>query len=166
MGFADELDRLHQLYQCGALSDDEYAAAKASVIERQKPSADTGQGGNSFRNAATNVELQTRQWAMFLHFSLLAGFVVPIVGLVAPIIIWQLKKDELPGIDVHGKIVVNWILSMIIYGVVSTVLILVLVGIPLLMALGVISVVFPIIGGIKANSGEIWDYPLSLSFLK
>jgi len=166
MNIADELERLHQLHQSGALSDEEYRAAKASLIDRPKTSSGAEQGGNSCRNAATDVALQTRQWAMFLHFSLLAAFVLPIVGLVAPIIIWQLKKDELPLIDVHGKIVVNWILSMIIYGVISAVMILVLVGIPLLMALGVISVVFPIIGGIKANSGEIWNYPMSLSFLK
>jgi len=42
---------------------------------------------------------------MFLHFSLLAGYVVPIAGLIAPIIIWQLKKNELPGLDEHGKVV-------------------------------------------------------------
>src|SRR5207248_4635078 len=48
-------------------------------------------------------EQQTRQWALFLHLSILAGFVVPFAGLIVPIVIWQLKKAELPGIDVHGK---------------------------------------------------------------
>jgi len=32
--------------------------------------------------------------------------------------------------------------------------------------LGVIGVVFPIIGGIKANNGQLWKYPLSIPFLK
>jgi len=166
VNIADELEKLHQLHQSGALSHEEYLAAKASLIDREKTFPDAAQGGNSARSGAADLDLQTRQWAMFLHFSILAAFVVPIVGLVAPIVIWQLKKDQLPAIDVHGKIVVNWILSMIIYCVVSAVLVLVLVGIPLLVALGVVSVAFPIIGGIKANSGEIWRYPLSLTFLK
>src|SRR4030042_3119368 len=121
MNIADELEKLHQLHQSGALSDEEYGAAKASLIDRQKTSSGAQQGGNSCRNTATDIALQTRQWAMFLHFSLLAAFVLPIVGLVAPIIIWQLKKEALPAIDAHGKIVVNWILSMIIYGVISAV---------------------------------------------
>ena len=109
---------------------------------------------------------EARQWAMFLHFSLLAGFIVPLAGLVVPIIIWQLKKADLPEIDDHGKIVVNWIISEIIYGVLCLFLTFVLIGIPLLIVLGVLGVVFPIIGGIKANNGEAWRYPLSIRFLK
>lgn len=45
-------------------------------------------------------------------------------------------------------------------------LLLVIVGIPLLILLGVIGIIFPIIGGIKANNGEVWKYPLSISFLE
>jgi uncharacterized Tic20 family protein len=113
-----------------------------------------------------NNDRETRLWAMLVHFSLWAGFVVPIAGLAAPIIIWQLKKEELPGIDEHGKVVVNWILSAIIYGAVGTVLVFAIVGFPLLAALGLACIIFPIIGGIKANNGELWRYPLSIQFLK
>ena len=31
--------------------------------------------------------------------------------------------------------------------------------------LGLLAVVFPIVGGLKASSGEAWKYPLSISFL-
>jgi uncharacterized Tic20 family protein len=41
----------------------------------------------------------------------------------------------------------------------------VLIGIPLLWALLVVGIIFPIIGGIKANDGVLWKYPLSISFL-
>jgi uncharacterized protein len=107
-----------------------------------------------------------RQWAMFLHFSILLGFFVPIAGLIAPIVIWQLKKVEFPEIDAHGKVVVNWIISVIIYGCVCLVLTLILIGKLLLFILFALCVVFPIIGGIKANNGEIWKYPLSIEFVK
>jgi len=110
--------------------------------------------------------MNARQWAMFLHLSLFAGFLVPMAGLVVPIIIWQLKKEEFPEIDEHGKIVVNWIISSFIYAAVCVVLCFVLIGIPLLFVLGVLSIVFPIIGGIKANDGQVWKYPLSIQFLK
>ena len=114
----------------------------------------------------TDNERETRTWAMFLHFSLLAGFVVPIAGLVAPIIIWQVQKNNLPGIDEHGKVVVNWLISAIIYGVVSGLLTVILIGIPMLIVLVVVSIIFPIIGGIKANDGQLWKYPLSIQFFK
>ena len=110
--------------------------------------------------------MNAKQWAMLLHFSLLAGFVVPFAGLVVPIIIWQLKKTEFPEIDDHGKVVVNWMISGIIYAVVCSLLSFILIGIPLLIVLGALAIIFPIIGGIKANNGELWKYPLSIPFLK
>ena len=116
--------------------------------------------------AQSALEQRTRQWAMFLHLSNLAGFIVPLAGWVLPIIIWQLKKEEMPGLDAHGKVVTNWILSEFIYATVSAILIIVLIGLPLLIALAVIGVIFPVIGGIKANNGEVWQYPLSIKFLK
>jgi len=54
----------------------------------------------------------------------------------------------------------------LIYGAICVVLIFVLIGIPLLIALGVIGVIFPVIGGVKANDGVVWRYPLSIQFLQ
>lgn len=116
--------------------------------------------------AATDHERQARQWGMYLHLSQFAGYVVPGLGFVAPILIWQTKKAELPELDAHGKNVVNWLISLIIYLAVSSVLIIVVIGIALLVVLGVLAVVFPILGAIKANNGESWKYPLTISFLK
>lgn len=112
----------------------------------------------------TAYERDARMWGMLLHLSVLAGFVIPIAGWVAPIIIWQVKKDELPEIDEHGKIVVNWMISGLIYGFLCFLLIFVLIGIPLMIMLGILCTVYPIIGGIKANNGEYWPYPGSLRF--
>jgi uncharacterized Tic20 family protein len=164
MNISDELAKLQELHQSGALTDDEFARAKerllgGSTAFRERP--------EEFREAAPeSLEQQTRQWAFFLHLSQLAGFVVPLAGLVAPILIWQLKKNDLPELDVHGKIVVNWIISEIIYFCVCIALAFVIIGIPLLIALGVCGIVFAIIGAIKANNGEVWKYPLSITFLK
>jgi uncharacterized protein len=159
MSTAEELQKLQQLHASGALSDDEYTKAKAHLLS-SPPS------GPAAPVVAVDVEQQTRQWAMFLHLSLLAGFLLPMAGLIVPIIIWQVKKTELPGIDAHGKIVANWIISALLYGLGCFVLLFVLVGVPLFMVLGVISIIFPIIGGIKANNGEVWKYPLSIPFFK
>jgi uncharacterized protein len=42
----------------------------------------------------------------------------------------------------------------------------VFIGIPLLLMLAALCVIFPIIGGIKANNGELWKYPLSITIIK
>ncbi|MEM7708342.1 MAG: DUF4870 domain-containing protein [Pseudomonadota bacterium] len=112
------------------------------------------------------LERQANQWGMFIHFGILAGFVVPFAGLVVPIVLWQMKKDELPRVDAHGKVVVNWMLSSLIYGLVCGVLTLILIGALGFLALGIATVIFAIVGGIKANDGEIWEYPASIRFLK
>jgi len=110
-------------------------------------------------------DAKANQWAMFVHFSVLCGYLVPLAGLVAPIVLWQIKKDEYPIVDVHGKIVANWLISVFLYSLVCAVLTVVLIGTLGFLILGVLSVVFPIIGGIKANHGEAWPYPLSLKLI-
>jgi uncharacterized Tic20 family protein len=109
---------------------------------------------------------QVGQWALFLHLSQLAGFIVPFAGWIAPVLIWQLKKEEMPALDPHGKVVVNWILSELIYGAIAAILIFVIIGIPLLIALAVIGIIFPIIGAVKADNGIVWEYPLSIKFFR
>ena len=116
------------------------------------------------------------QWAMFIHLSQYAGIAIPVVGLLAPIIIWQLKKDEYPQIDQHGREVLNWYLSLMIYflalcvvSVVSTVItfgILGFIWVPLWVLLGAAVLVPPLIAGIRANDGIFWPYPLTLRLIK
>ena len=108
---------------------------------------------------------EARQWAMMLHLSQLAGFAIPFGGLILPILIWQLKKEEMPELDVHGRIVMNWIISETIYTIISIVLIFVVVGFFLFIPLAIIAIVFPIMGAVKANEGQTWKYPLSINFL-
>lgn len=109
---------------------------------------------------------ETRNWAMVLHLSLLSGLVVPLAGLIVPIVIYVVKKDALPGLVPHGHVVFNWMISAILYAIISTVLILVGIGVLLLAALAIVSIVFPIIGGVKASEGEVWPYPLSIPVFK
>jgi len=119
---------------------------------------------------------EQKQWGMFAHLSQLLSFVIPFGGIAAPIIIWQVKKDEFPALDAHGKMIMNWTISSIIYIFSIFFLTLlsffsigfagVIIGFLIFFAFGIISIVFPIIGGIKANKGELWEYPLTIEFLK
>jgi uncharacterized protein len=156
MNVADELQKLQQLHESGGISDEEFAKAKAKLFT-------TPTSGLDALFPSGTAEQQTRQWGMYLHLSQLLNGLVPPLGLVAPILIWQLKKSDLPGIDEHGKIVVNWIISAVLYGLVLAIT---FVGIFLIPVVLVLAIVFPIIGGIKANSGEVWKYPLSIPFFK
>ncbi|MDX1963493.1 MAG: DUF4870 domain-containing protein [Pirellulales bacterium] len=180
MDIGDQLQKLQKLYESGGLSHAEYAKAKDLLLNSAAASTTPNYyQAPDFSAAAENfvpeaplpvaqpviTDAETRQWGMFIHFSLLAGFLVPFAGLILPILIWQVKKNELPGVDIHGKIAVNAIITFLIYGIFSILLCFVLIGIPLLFALGLAGIIFPIIGGIKANNGEAWKYPLLIEFI-
>ena len=109
---------------------------------------------------------EQRQMGMFLHLSQLASVVVPLAGIVLPIVLWQTQKDKMPALDPHGKMVANWMISAVIYAVASVVLMFVLVGFLTIFAVAAMSIIFPIIGAIKANNGELWEYPVTIKFIK
>ena len=115
------------------------------------------------------MQLQTpeeKQMGMFIHLSsLVYAFFYPI-GAALPIILWQTQKDQMPALDAHGKNATNWIISSFIYMAVSIPLMFVLIGFLIAPIIWVLMVVFPIIAGIKANNGELWEYPLTIKFIK
>ena len=118
-------------------------------------------------NYQTALQTQEqRQMGMFLHLSQLANVVLFPVGIILPIVLWQTQKEKIPALDTHGKMVVNWMISVTIYTFVSIVLMFVLVGFLTIIAVALMGIIFPIIGGIKANNGELWNYPLTIKFLK
>ncbi|MHC4734980.1 MAG: DUF4870 domain-containing protein [Planctomycetota bacterium] len=103
------------------------------------------------------VNKDSRMWAMFCHLAGLAGYVVPVIlsGIIAPLIIWQIKKDDHPFIDEHGKEALNFQISIGIYALVSLLLIPVFcIGAFLLTAVGIFNLVFLLIAAIKANNGR------------
>ena len=107
-----------------------------------------------------------RNWCMFIHLSQFCNYPVPILGLIVPLILWLMKKDESALIDLHGKIVLNWIITEFILVIGFVILSFFIIGIPLLLALLVVGFVFPILGAVKAQNGETWPYPFSFVFLK
>jgi uncharacterized Tic20 family protein len=117
-----------------------------------------------FSETPPTPENHVRHWAMALHLSQLAHYLVPLGGIVAPIVIWQVQKDQMPEIDQHGRIVANWLVSLLIYLTICGVLFLVVIGFFLIWIPLALALIYPIIGGIKASQGEAWHYPGSFRF--
>lgn len=156
----DQLEKLKKLHDDGVLNADEYAAEKARILSV-----------NSIviRDEARHWGMEERIFCMLLHLSQLLGVIlpfIPFIGVIVPVVMWASEKDKSPVVDAHGRIVLNWVISYIIYFAISLVLIFVLIGGFLLIAVVVLNIVFSIIGGVKANNGEYWKYPLSIPFFK
>jgi len=113
------------------------------------------------------IPKDARMWAMFCHLGGLAGCILPFVGnIVAPLIFWQIKKDEYTFVDEQGKEAVNFQISITIYALISAVLTFVCVGFFLLAAVVIVDLVFLLIAAVKANNGQHYRYPLTIRFIK
>ena len=52
-----------------------------------------------------------------------------------------------------------------LYYAISVLLLACGLGLIIVIPLAIVGIVFPIIGGVKANNGEVWPYPLSIKWL-
>ena len=109
---------------------------------------------------------ESRMWATLAHLSALAGFVIPFGNLVGPLVVWLIKREEMPFVDNQGKEALNFNISMTIYMMVALTLILVLIGIPLLIFLAIAWLVLVIIASVKANEGIAYRYPVTIRLIQ
>ena len=115
--------------------------------------------------AAQATASNASTYAMFCHLSAFAGLFFPFGNVLGPLVVWLVKKDEIPEVDAHGKESINFQLSVTIYTIVSAILVLLLIGIPLLIGLSVFWLVVVILASVRANEGTLYRYPLTIRFL-
>ena len=121
------------------------------------------------QEANEELNKDARMWAMFCHLGGLAGLIpiVPAFGsIIAPLIIWQIKKNEFPFVDEHGKEAVNFQISMLLYAIICIPFCFICIGFILLAAIGIVDIVCLIIAAIKANNGGHYRYPICIRFIK
>ncbi|WP_136480793.1 DUF4870 domain-containing protein [Cognatitamlana onchidii] len=109
---------------------------------------------------------QDNQLIVITHLSQLITLVIGFGSLILPLVLWLTQKDKVYEMDTHGKNIVNFQLSLIVYCIICVPLIL-LFGLGLLgfAVLGIIAIIFPIINAIRASRGEATSYPLSFNFI-
>lgn len=116
--------------------------------------------------------------AFLIHISALASYVFPLGGIIVPLIIWQLKKDESNYIDEQGKEVINFNLSFALYsfvfgiGAFSSIFMHfpnffgLFGGISIIALIAVIRFALIVLAAIKVNNQEEFKYPLTIKFFK
>lgn len=149
----DKIEKLAELKEKGMISEEEYAQAKAKILN----------SGSATTPAGTATTMDNRTYSMLMHFSQLLNFVIPLFGLLVPIALWVTKRDD-AYIDEQGKVVINWIISSTIYFIVCLVLVFIVIGAFLLVGLAILNIVFIAMGAIRAKDGIIRPYPMSIPF--
>jgi len=110
---------------------------------------------------------------MLCHLSALLGLIIPFGNILGPLVVWQIKKREIPSVEVHGKAALNFQLTVLIAVLAGAIAAFVLsffcVGfllIPVIIVIGLCGLVFAVIAGIKANDGKDYRYPYSLNLIQ
>ncbi|MEO9570214.1 MAG: DUF4870 domain-containing protein [Polaribacter sp.] len=110
---------------------------------------------------------EDKQLLVLTHLSQLLDFVTGIGGFIVPLVLWLTKRDEVFGMDHHGKAILNFRISMFIYLIICIPLILLLgLGILGIIAIAFAYLIFPIINAVKASNNEAPSYPFSITFIK
>ena len=114
----------------------------------------------------TSSSTSVRTWCILAHATALVGFLVPVAGhLVGPLIVWLAKRQDSPEIDAHGKESMNFQISMLIWNAIAAILIIVLIGIPILILLHILNIIFVIVASIQASEGKLYRYPLAIRLI-
>lgn len=109
---------------------------------------------------------EEKNWAMLSHLLALLGYVgVPFGNIIAPLVIYLVKKDQSPYVGEQARESLNFQISMTIYALVSGVLTVILIGFLLLAAVWIGGVVLTIIASVKAANNESYRYPFTLRLI-
>lgn len=115
-------------------------------------------------DTGTGVELQPsreeRQWAMLCHLSAMLMYATVIGGFVAPLIVWLLKRDEMPFVAVQGRETLNFQITTLLALCVSALLCWILIGFLMIGAVLIYHFVQTIIAAVRTSEGVDYRYPI------
>jgi len=112
---------------------------------------------STLTDAALAPKGSDKIWSMLSHLSALLG-----VGIVLPLVVYLAMRKESEYVATNAREALNFHISVLIYAVCCIPLVFILVGVPLLLVLGLGSLVLAIIATIKASDGQCYRYPLTL----
>lgn len=138
-------------------------AAEEPTAPESPPSPEPAEESTAAQ-AAKNI----KQWCLFVHLSALSGYLgIPFGWILGPLIIWLIKKDDVPEVNEHGKEALNFQISVLIYSIVAIPLVcLGGLGAVVIVGLHIFDLVCVIIAAVKAADGQLFNYPITIKFIK
>lgn len=106
----------------------------------------------------TPLTSEQKLWILLCHLSIFIG-----VPLLAPFVVYLVKKQDDPVVREHAKEALNFHLSLAIY---SIVLFVTVVGALLVPLIYIAALILAILAAVKASNGEFYRYPLTLRLVK
>ena len=99
-------------------------------------------------------------WAVLINLGgIFFSFFPALIG-------YLVLKDRGPFIRSHTATALNFQLTLLIVVAVGSILSVILIGIPILIAAAILAIVFPIVAAVKAGNGQWYTYPLTIRFVR
>jgi uncharacterized protein len=87
-------------------------------------------------------------------------------GFIPPLIIFLIKKDESKFVSDHAKESLNFQITLFICFFISIILMIIIIGIFMVWALGILDLILVIIATIRASEGKLYRYPFNFRLIK
>ncbi|MBB1197559.1 DUF4870 domain-containing protein [Curtobacterium sp. MCLR17_043] len=101
-----------------------------------------------------------RLWATLTH---IGGI---FFNFIAPLVAYLVLRDRGGFVREHTRVALNFHITMGIAYVVGSLTSVFGVGVLIVLAAGIVSLIFSIMAAIAANQGQFYRYPLSIEFIK
>jgi uncharacterized Tic20 family protein len=110
-----------------------------------------------------SISQEERGLAIMTHLSGLAGYIIPLGGVIVPIIIWVVKKESAVISSIAKQALLLNVAIFVLFCAVS-ILWITIILIPFVIVayivLGLVAIALPIIGAVKASEGVYYRYPV------
>ena len=133
--------------------------AEPSAEEQSAPPSSSFESTEGASVPQPEMNQDARNMAMLCH-------VLGVFGFIGPLIIWLNEREKHRFVDEHGRAAMNYQISMMIYFTAAYLSLFIFIGWILAPLLTIVHIVLIILGAVKAQRGESWRYPISLTFLK
>ncbi|WP_309615691.1 DUF4870 domain-containing protein [Salinibacterium sp.] len=98
-------------------------------------------------------------WATLIHVGgIVLSFLPAVIGYIV-------LKDRGPFIRAHSATALNFQITLMIAYIAGTITSWIGIGLLILLAAWVLSIVFSIMAAIAANNGQVYQYPLAIKFV-
>lgn len=105
-------------------------------------------------------DADARLWSSLAHVGVI------VTGFIGPLVIWAALKDRSPLVRQNAAAATNFGLLMTIGYIVGAILMIIFIGGLLVVAAMVLTIIFGVIGAVRAANGEAYPYPFNVKWVR
>ena len=125
---------------------------------------------NEIQESSASLQPNEKNWAVAAHLASFAGWLgVPLGNILAPLVVWLVKKDESEFVRSQAIESLNFQISMTIYAFVAGVLAFTIIGLPIaipaFIVIVIADIILTILGALEVSAGKPYRYPWTIRLL-